>query len=64
MIRTVEAVAERNMAAAYVVKAASTRPQARCPDHPGQVLDEGPVHYRCPRGHAVQAADLNREVPR
>lgn len=64
MIRTVEALAERNMAAAYMVKAASSRPRAHCPEHPEQVLDEGPTQYRCPRGHRVQAADLDREVTR
>lgn len=41
-----------------------TRPTPCCPRHPDTVLDEGPVHYRCPRGHRVQAADLNREVSR
>ncbi len=40
------------------------RPAARCPRHPDVALDEGPVQYRCPRGHRVQAADLNREVTR
>jgi hypothetical protein len=60
MIRTVEALAEQTMTRARVL---SSRPPARCPEH-GIALDEGPVHYRCPRGHAVQAADLNREVPR
>lgn len=40
------------------------RPVERCPRHPDVVLDEGPVHFRCPRGHRVQAADLDREVTR
>ncbi|MEV4672786.1 hypothetical protein AB0K34_14110 [Actinomadura sp. NPDC049382] len=39
------------------------RPTARCPRH-GVVLDEGPVQYRCPRGHRVQAADISKEVTR
>ncbi|MGI5422968.1 hypothetical protein [Actinomadura luteofluorescens] len=41
----------------------STRPAALCPEH-GCVLDEGPVHYRCPEGHAVMDADISREVTR
>lgn len=40
-----------------------SRPVPCCPRH-RVPLDEGPVHYRCPRGHRVQAADLNREVTR
>lgn len=64
MIRTKEALVERNMTAARVLGTPSTRPRACCPRHVGVPLDEGPVHYRCPRGHAVQAADLDREVTR
>jgi hypothetical protein len=60
VIRTVDALVERSMTRTRVL---STRPTTRCPDH-GRVLDEGPVHYRCPEGHAVQAADLDREVTR
>ena len=41
-----------------------TRPTTRCPRHPDEVLDEGPIQYRCPRGHRVQAADISREVTR
>lgn len=62
MIRTVGALAERNMIRHRVTTVPSTRPTPICPNHPGVRLDEGPVHYRCPEGHAVQAADLNNEV--
>ena len=61
MIRTIDNLVERNMIRTRVTTVPSCRPAALCPDH-GCVLDEGPVHYRCPEGHAVQAADLNREV--
>lgn len=60
MIRTIDNLVERTMTATRVL---SSRPAALCPDH-GSALDEGPVQFRCPRGHRVQAADLNREVPR
>ena len=60
MTRTVGALAERNTTRTRVL---STRPASLCPDH-GCVLDEGPVHYRCPEGHAVMDADINREVTR
>lgn len=33
-----------------------------CPRHQ-QALTGGPVVYRCPAGHRVQAADLDQEVP-
>ncbi|TDD97689.1 hypothetical protein [Actinomadura rubrisoli] len=62
MIRTASDLVERNMTAARVLTAPSTRPPAHCPAHEGVALDEGPIHYRCPHGHAVHAADLNREV--
>jgi hypothetical protein len=52
------------MPRARIAQAAACRPTPFCPRHPGVVLDEGPVHYRCPEGHAVQAADLDREVTR
>lgn len=60
MIRTVDNLVERNIRRSQVL---SSRPAPLCPDH-DCVLDGGPVHYRCPEGHAVQAADLNREVTR
>ncbi|HWB35284.1 MAG TPA: hypothetical protein VHA75_04580 [Rugosimonospora sp.] len=42
----------------------TARATARCPRHPDTVLDEGPVQYRCPHGHRVQAADISKEVTR
>lgn len=60
MIRTVDNLVERNM---IRTRPLSSRPAPLCPDH-GCVLDGGPVHYRCPEGHAVMDADLNREVTR
>ena len=31
------------------------------PDHAGEVLDGGPILYRCPQEHAVWDADLDHE---
>jgi hypothetical protein len=42
----------------------STRPRSVCPVHPEHALEDGPIRYRCPFGHSVPAADINREVPR
>lgn len=39
----------------------AARPAARCPVHPECRLEGGPVRWRCPRGHAVPAADIDRE---
>lgn len=35
-------------------------PPCRCPRHRAP-LEGGPVQYRCPAGHRVQAADLDHE---
>jgi len=59
MITSRSTLVEQNMTGARVL---SHRPAPHCPDHRDAVLDGGPVRYRCPRGHRVQAADLNREV--
>lgn len=61
MICTREALVERNMTATRVL---STRPRSVCPVHPEHALEDGPVRYRCPLGHSVPAADLDREVTR
>lgn len=53
-----------NATASRTATAPRPRPGRCCPAHRGEVLDGGPVQYRCPRGHRVQAADLNREVTR
>jgi hypothetical protein len=37
-------------------------PIKRCPTH-HTALDEGPIKYRCPQGHAVYAADLSNDYP-
>lgn len=47
------------------VRAAADRllhagPVRRCTIH-GSELDGGPVQYRCPAGHRVQAADVDHE---
>lgn len=31
-----------------------------CPTH-GTPLDNGPIWFRCPRGHSLPAADLSHE---
>ncbi len=31
------------------------------PEHDGEVLDGGPILYRCPEKHAVWAADIRTE---
>jgi len=36
------------------------RPATLCPTHK-HPLDGGPVRYRCPAGHGVQAADIDHE---
>lgn len=59
MITSAASLVERNMTAARVL---STRPVPHCPTHTDVTLDGGPTQYRCPRGHRVQAADLEREV--
>lgn len=51
---------ERNMTAARVTAAASTRPASRCPVHQC-ALEGGPVRWRCPQGHGVAAADIDRD---
>ncbi|REF00351.1 hypothetical protein [Thermomonospora umbrina] len=38
----------------------SARPTAWCPSH-GTPLEGGPILFRCPEGHRVQAADIDRE---
>ncbi|TYK45117.1 hypothetical protein [Actinomadura decatromicini] len=60
MIPSVSTLVERNMTGSRLL---STRPKPLCPDHRCE-LEGGHVQYRCPRGHRVQAADLNREVTR
>lgn len=60
MITSTSALVERNMTGARVL---SCRPAVRCPKHK-VAMDGGPIQYRCPKGHRVQAADLNPEVPR
>ncbi|WP_158079460.1 hypothetical protein [Actinomadura sp. CNU-125] len=42
----------------------STRPPTHCPVHPECALEGGPIRWRCAYGHAVPAADINREVTR
>lgn len=40
----------------------SRRPLARpkpCPRHPNRALSGGPVHYHCPAGHGLPAADVD-----
>jgi len=60
VIRTLDSLTTRTPT---ITQVPSTRPAALCPDH-DCVLDGGPVQYRCPEGHAVHAADLDREVTR
>jgi hypothetical protein len=60
VINSPSALVERNMTGARVL---SCRPAIRCPDHKVP-MDGGPIQYRCPEGHRVQAADLNPEVTR
>jgi hypothetical protein len=61
MITSTSALVERNMTRTRVL---SCRPAIRCPKHTDTVLDGGPVQYRCPKGHRVQAAGLEQEVTR
>jgi hypothetical protein len=60
VITSAASLVERNMTATRVL---SCRPAVRCPKHK-VAMDGGPIQYRCPRGHRVQAADLNPEVAR
>jgi hypothetical protein len=49
---------ERAATAALIVQRTSTA--TRCPTH-GHPLDGGPVRFRCPAGHGVQAADIDHD---